>query len=195
MATVPHGPQATNTDRCWLQHRKGNPPCFVNRNTKPAKVLHPLLARDNNCEAFFCWDKGLLGDGVRKGGTWDAPRHSQVEQNCWISPSYFKIKPLMLWLQVEFPAGQLLWISWPPAKMQRCRTERLLSATEVSPGPASTSSCHCRSRTLLIAPSTNAFVSRVCRSHPQLAQQRSLRFISSCHKSKSVGLQDTWLFF
>lgn len=143
---------AASTDPCWDQHRKGKKTlclkgkthCFVNSNTKSAHVLHQLLARGNNCEAFFHQDKGLPGDRVRKGGTRDAPRHSQAEQNCWISPSYFKIKPLVLWLQVNFPAGQLLWISWPQL---RSYTERLLGATEVSPGPASTSSCQRRSRT------------------------------------------------
>lgn len=53
----------------------------------------------------------------------------------------------MPWLQVDFPAGQLLWISQPPVKKQKSCTEQLLSATEVSAGPASTSSHQCRSHT------------------------------------------------
>lgn len=58
-------------------------PCFVNSNTKPAQVLHQLLSRDSNCEASFHGDRGLLGDLlVRKGGTCDAPGHSQAELNC-----------------------------------------------------------------------------------------------------------------
>ena len=39
----------------------------------------------------------------------------------------------MLWLQVDFPAGQLLWISWPPAKKQKHGTERWLWVSAVSP--------------------------------------------------------------
>lgn len=73
MGTVPHAHGMVHRQPIQTcvgsNTEREKPPCFVNRNTKPAKVLHPLMARDDNWEASFHWEKGLLGDGVRKGGT------------------------------------------------------------------------------------------------------------------------------